>query len=123
MLQETLQGFFARQAVAVVHRAALRLSGQSDGLTQSRLVEDHPWIGDFIKHLDDEISHGITIVLPDHFVDQVFRLFDVNADGSVTKQEWVSKCNILTTEGADQRIAALFTLIDEDGDGLLSEVN
>lgn len=83
--------------------------------------KDHPWIGDFIAHLDEELSDSLAISLPDHFVDQVFRLFDANADGSVTKQEWVSKCNILTTEGAEQRIAALFTLMDEDRDGLLSE--
>jgi hypothetical protein len=122
VLQETLQSFFARQAVELVQKAARRVSGQGDGLTRSQIVQDHPWIEDFIAHLDEELSDGISITLPDHFVDQVFRLFDANADGSVTKQEWVSKCNILTTEGTDQRIAALFTLIDEDGDGLLSEV-
>jgi hypothetical protein len=122
VLQETLQGYFTRLAVDVVHNAANRLSGQANGLETSQVVLDNPWIGDFISRLNEELSDKFSVNLPEHFVDQVFRLFDVNADGAITKQEWVSKCNVLTTEGTDQRISALFTLIDEDGDGLLSEV-
>lgn len=39
VLQETLQGFFARQALQVVHKAALKLSGQAGGLAHSQIIE------------------------------------------------------------------------------------
>jgi Ca2+-binding EF-hand superfamily protein len=110
-----------RSVVEVVQNQAKRLAGDSGSLTRSQLVSDHAWIDRFVANLGPLIEDRISLDLPQHFVEQVFRLFDADENGTISKQEWVTKCNVLTTEGRDQRIAALFTLVDEDGDGLVTE--
>ena len=122
VLEEPLQGFVTRVVVDLAHRSVKRAVGAGeDDLTRSQLVQEHPWVSEFVARLGPELQRSINVKLPEHFVDQVFRLFDSDLDGKITKQEWVSKCNILTTEGREQRIAALFTLIDEDSDGFVTE--
>ncbi len=117
--QEPLQKFLTRLVVDTVQKQASRLAGESEGLARSQLVVEHPWVAEFVANLGPLVEERISISLPDHFVEQVFRLFDADHNGKVTKQEWVAKCNILTTEGREQRINALFTLVDEDSDGLV----
>jgi hypothetical protein len=123
VLQEPLSVFFTKTIVGIIHKNLQRMVGQEEGgdLRRSQIVQEHPWVEKFVADIGGLLEERISIELPDHFVNQAFRLFDADANGLITKEEFVAKCNILTTEGRDQRITALFSLVDEDQDGLIVE--
>lgn len=104
-----------------LHEIVGGVDDDGESLTKSQLMQEHPWVEQFMTEIGPLLEDSISIELPEHFVNQVFRIFDANDDGLITKQEYVSKCNVLTTEGGEQQIAALFSLMDEDSDGLLVE--
>lgn len=91
VLQRPLQQFLTRVVVDLVQTQARRITGEAEGLTRSQLLVEHAWIGQLINELAAVLEERLEVELPEHFVDQVFRLFDADADGKITKKEFVSK--------------------------------
>lgn len=93
---------------------------QSLNLSHTPLVTENPWIEHFVDSLQPLLEGAVAIEPPTRLVDRVYDLFDINEDGVVTKQEFVTKYLALQTGSHEQRIAALFSVFDTNGDGLVS---
>lgn len=114
--------FVVRQMLEALRSLLLAGAGEDEpvDLTKSVIATEHPWVAEFIRDIGPLLEETVEVHLPQHFLLQIFRLFDLDGDGRISKQEFVRKCLLLTTGGHKERIQALFTLFDDNRDGVVS---
>ncbi len=104
VLREPLQQFCKQQMLELLKGCARALdTGSVEGgrpdltrsLTRSQFVVQNPWIVDFIDSLGPSLERNLSIEPPEHLVKRVYALFDANADGKITKAEFISKVSAM----------------------------